>query len=110
MEIGVWPGGGGVEPAAARGDGGLKRLQCGEMRVDHRLVDQRPEMFSRLQLRTVGRQEHQADPVGDGEILRPVPAGIVEHQDDVALAPGAGLPGEGGEQFREEGLRQAGRE
>src|SRR5215210_2148249 len=28
----------------------------------------------------------------------------------MTLAPGAGLPGEGGEQFREEGLRQAGRE
>ena len=39
-----------------------------------------------------------------------MPAGIVEHQDDVTLAPSAGLPGEGGEQGREEGLRQAGRE
>src|SRR3712207_9499318 len=29
MEIGVWPDGGGVELAAARGDGGRKRLPIG---------------------------------------------------------------------------------
>ena len=36
-----------------------------------------------------------------------MPAGVVQHEDDVALAPRAGLPREGGEQRLEEGLREA---
>ena len=61
MEVGVWPEGGGVEAAAPRGDGGIERVQGGEVLVDDRLIDQRPEMFGRLQLRAVGRQEDEAD-------------------------------------------------
>src|SRR3712207_6915124 len=38
--------------------------------------DQGPETLGRLQLRAVGRQEHQADPLGDGQALRSVPAGV----------------------------------
>src|SRR3712207_7631662 len=57
--------------------------------------DQGPETLGRLQLRAVGRQEHQADPLGDGQALRSVPAGVVQHQDDVALSARADLPGEG---------------
>src|SRR3712207_8726466 len=101
----MWSDGAGVETAAAFGDGGMERVQRGEMRVDHRLVDQRPEMLGRLQFRRIRRQEDEADPVGDGDTLEAVPAGVVEHQDDVALSTRAGLPGEGGEQGREEGFR-----
>jgi len=36
-----------------------------------------------------------------------MPARIVEREDDAALAAGAGLAGEEGEQFGEEGLREA---
>src|SRR5918911_2724164 len=36
-----------------------------------------------------------------------MPAGVVEGEDDAALAPGAGLAGEGGEQGGEEGLGEA---
>src|SRR3712207_9121728 len=82
----MWSDGAGVETAAAFGDGGMERVQRGEMRVDHRLVDKGPEMLGRLQFRRVRRQEHQADPVGDGNAFEAVPAGIVEHQDDVALS------------------------
>jgi hypothetical protein len=32
--------------------------------------------------------EDEPDPVGDGEVLQGVPAGIVEHEDDDAVAPG----------------------
>ena len=81
MEIGVRLDGAGVETAAAFGDGGIERIQRGEVRVDHRLVDQRPKMLGRLQLRSVGRQEHQADPLGDGQTFGAMPAGIVEHQE-----------------------------
>ena len=54
MEVGVWPDGGGVEPSAAFGDGGMERVQRGEMRVGDRLVDQRPETLGGLQLRSIG--------------------------------------------------------
>src|SRR3712207_8491041 len=59
-------------------------------------------IFGRLQLRAVGRQEDEADPLGDGEALRPVPARVVEHQDDVAFAPGADLPRERSEEHTSE--------
>src|SRR3954471_18037204 len=36
-----------------------------------------------------------------------MPAGVVEHEDDAALAAGAGLAREGGEQGSEEGLGEA---
>src|SRR3712207_6417997 len=110
MEIGVWPDGGRVEPSAAFGDTGMERVQRGEMRVGDRLVDQGPEMLGRLQFRGIGWQEHQADPVWHGEALGAMPAGVVEHEHDVAPPARPGLPREGGEQRLEEGLRQAGRE
>src|SRR3712207_5955917 len=110
MEIRVWPDGAGVEPSAALGDDGLEIGEGGEVPIDDGLVDLRPEMLGRLQFRTVGRQEDEADPLGDDQALRPVPAGIVEHQDDVALPARAGPACEAGEQRLEEGLRQAGRE
>ena len=53
MEVGVRPDGRGVEATASRGDGGVERVQAGEVLVDHRLVDQRPEVLGRLQLRGV---------------------------------------------------------
>src|SRR3712207_3196414 len=36
-----------------------------------------------------------------------MPAGVVEHEDDAALASRAGLAREAGEQFGEQGLREA---
>jgi hypothetical protein len=107
VEVGVWPDGCGLEPPAALGDGGLEVGERGEVPIDDGLVDQRPEMLGGLEFRTVGRQEHQADPVGDDQILGSVPAGVVQHEDDVALAPRAGLPREVGEQRLEERLREA---
>ncbi len=77
MEMGVRPDGIGIQTAAAPGDGGVERVQRGEVPVGDRLVHQRPETLGRLPLRAVGRQEHQADPLGDGQALRPVPAGVV---------------------------------
>src|SRR5215208_449950 len=110
MEVGVWLNGSGLEPPAALGDRGLEVSERGEVLIDDGLVDQGPEMLGGLEFRTIGRQEDERDPAGDGQAFGAVPAGVVQHEDDVALAPGAGLPGEGGEQLGEEGLRQAGRE
>ena len=95
------------EAAAALGDDGLEVGKGGEVPVGDRLVDQGPEMLGRLQLRAVGRQEHQADPLGDGQALRSVPAGVVQHEDDMAFSAGTGLPREAGEQRLEEGLGKA---
>jgi hypothetical protein len=80
------------------------------MPIDDRLVHQRPEPLGGLKFRAVGRQEGEADPVGHGQALGPMPARVVEREDDAALAPGAGLAGEGGERSGEEGFREAGRE
>ena len=66
-----------AEPAAARGRP-MPRLR-------------RPEMLGRLQLRAIGRQEDEADPVRDGQAPWSVPAGIVEHEDDAALSSSTGL-------------------
>ena len=110
MEIGVWLEDGGLEPAAALGDDGLEVGEGGEVPVDNGFVHQRPEVLGRLQLRAVGREEDEADPLGDDQTLRAMPAGVVEHEDDVALTARPGLAGEGGEQRLEEGFREAGRE
>src|ERR687893_549655 len=96
VEVGVRPDGLRIEPSAALGDDGLEVGERGEVPIDGGLVDQGPEVL--------GRQEYQADPVGYGEAIGAMPAGIVEHQDDVALPARTGLPSKGGEQFREEGL------
>ena len=45
MEVGVRPDGGGVETAAALGDGGVELGEAGEAPVGDRLVHQRPEAF-----------------------------------------------------------------
>ena len=57
--------------------------KCG---VDHRLVDQRPKMLGRLQLRSVGRRNTRRSPRGRPNV-RAMPAGIVEHQDHGASGP-----------------------
>lgn len=110
MEVGVWLEGCGIELLTARGDDGAEFVERGNMPIDDGLVDQGPEMLSRLKLGRIGRQEDEADPVRDGQALGSVPARIVEHKDDAALAPGAGLAGEGGKQGGKEGLGEAGAE
>ena len=107
MEVGVRSEGGGIELATALGDGGAEFVERGDVPIDDRLIHQRPEMLGRLEFGRVGRQEDEADPLGDDRALGSMPAGIVEHEDDAALAAGAGLTGEAGEQFGEEGLGEA---
>src|SRR3712207_7085786 len=55
-----------------RSDGGVELGEAGEMPVGDRLVHQRAKALGGLQLGAVGRQEHQADPVRDGQPLGPV--------------------------------------
>ena len=67
-------------------------------------------MLGGLELWAVGGLVDQPDAVGNGEVFWTVPAGIVEGEDNDAVAPGAGLPREGFEQFGEERLVDAVRE
>src|SRR3954467_227359 len=107
MEVGVRLESGGIEPAAAFGDDRAELVQRGDMPIDDRLIHQRPETFGGLELRAVWRQEDEADPVRDGQVFGSMPARVVEHEDDAALTARAGFARESGEQFGEEGLREA---
>src|SRR3954451_21694896 len=91
MEVGVRSEDGGIELATALGDGGAEFVERGEMPIGDRLIHQRPEMLGRLEFGVIGWQEDQADPLGDGQAFGSMPAGVVEHEDDAAVAAGAGL-------------------
>ncbi len=77
------------------------------MLVDDGLVDQPPQRFSRLHFRGVGGLENEAQAVRHGEPGLAVPAGVVEHEDDAPLPPGAGFFGEQAQQRLEERLGHA---
>jgi hypothetical protein len=94
---------------AAVGDDGIEFAEGFEVPVDDGLVDVGPEGLGGLQLGRIGRQEDEADALGDGERLG-VPAGAVEHEDDDPVASGAGLAGEEREDGLEELLVDPGRE
>src|SRR3954452_14489403 len=107
MEVGVRSEDGGIELATALGDGGAEFVEQGEMPIGDRLIHQRPEMLGRLEFGGIGCQEDQADPLGDGQAFGSMPAGVVEQEDDAAVAAGAGLAREGGEHLGKEGLGEA---
>ena len=83
-----------MEFTAAFGHHGVQRVERLERLVDDRFVDERPQPFSGLRFRRTGWQEHQSDAVRDTKIGRCMTAGVVENQDNAALASGAGLAGE----------------
>src|SRR5260370_8520124 len=83
---------------------GIKRSQLLKRFGCEGLVDERPEMFGRLQFRAVGRQINRNDAVGELEPGGAVPAGIVEREHDDPLTTGVGCACECGEQFREKCL------
>jgi len=80
-----------------------------EVLVDDWFVDVDPKGLGRLQLGRVGRQEHEADALGDDERLG-VPARTVEDEDDDPVAAGARLASEEREGVLKEVLVDAGRE
>lgn len=96
-----------VEMAASLGDDGIEIVDGVEVGVGERLIDERPQVLGGLQLRAIGRLVDEPDAVGNGEVLRTVPAGIVELKHDDAVAPGAGLPCKSFEQLCEEGFVDA---
>jgi len=78
------------------------------MFVDDRLVDEFPQRLGGLKLGRVGRQEDETDALGDFEVGRPMPAGVVDQQNNDAVASGPGLLGESVQQFLKVGLGYAG--
>src|SRR6266851_1986131 len=96
-----------LQRATSLCDRGIEIVDGCEMSIDERLVDEGPKVLCRLQLRAVGGLEDQPDAVGNGEVFRTVPAGLVEYDNDDALAAGTGLPCEGFEQFGKERLVDA---
>ena len=96
-----------VELATALCEGEIEIGEGFEVAVDEGLIEQRPEALGGLELGAVGRQVDELDAVGDGQANQAVPAGIVEHEDDGALAARTGGSGEGGEQGLEEGFGDA---
>jgi hypothetical protein len=96
-----------MERAASLCDGSVEIVDGVEMFIDKRLVDERPEVFGGLELWTVGRLVDEPDAVGNREVLRAVPTGIVEGENNDAVAPGAGLAREDFEQLGKEWLVDA---
>ena len=86
---------------AAIADRLVEARDCREAAVGERFVDERPQMFGRLQFGAVGGLEDEADAVGRGQVLWAVPASIVELKHDArALATGSALSSANGCQCR----------
>src|SRR6266536_146294 len=73
-----------LQRATSLCDRGVEIVDGCEMSIDERLVDEGPKVLCRLQLRAVGGLEDQPDAVGNGEVFRTVPAGLVEYDRSLA--------------------------
>ena len=80
-----------VERDTLLSNGGVEVFEGLEVFVGDGLVDVGPEGFGGLELRGIGRQVDEADALRHGEAGSGVPAGAVEHEEDDAVAPRAGL-------------------
>src|SRR5262245_9657781 len=109
VEEGAGPDGLGLlhERQAALGDDLVQILDDLEVAVYERLVDEGPQMLGRLQLWTVGGLEDEPNTIRHGEVLRSVPAGVVELQHDALARPGVDRFGEVGEHELEVSLADA---
>jgi hypothetical protein len=96
VEAGLAPDvvGVGVEGDALAGDGGIELGEGVEVSVDDGLLDVGPQCLGRLEFGRVGWEMDEAEAIGHGEAGRAVPAGVVEHEHDDPLRPGARPAGE----------------
>ena len=96
MEAGLAPDAVAVggEADALVSDGGIEIGEAVEVAVGDRLVDMDPERLGGLELGGIGGQVDKAEALGDNKPGRAVPAGVVEHEHDDAVAPRASLAGE----------------
>lgn len=76
----------GCEPIAAIYHHALQRIQIGERLVCHHLMQQRPQPLGWLQLGRVRRQVEQVQPVGNLQLVTPVPTRSIDHQYNLLVA------------------------
>jgi hypothetical protein len=69
-------------------------LDAREMPIHQTAIGQRPEMLSGLEFGRVRRQKEQVDVVGHAQLDAGVPAGPIEHEDDLLARTSADLAGE----------------
>lgn len=86
----------------ASGLGVLQLIEVGEVAIDQDGVGQRPEVFGRLELRGIRRQEEEMHLLGDAQAHARVPARLIEHQHDLFGQPCSHLRREGGQLSFEE--------
>ena len=86
-----------MKVAASLGEDGVKVIDGVEVVVGDWLVDEGPEVLGWLEFRRIGRQIDEPDAWRHIEAGFGVPSGIVEHEDDNALASCASLACEGRE-------------
>lgn len=93
-----------MQIAASLGNGGIEIVDGVEVFVDKRLIYEGPKVLGRLEFWAVGGLVNQPDSIRNGKVFRAVPAGVVEDQDNDAVASGAGLLRQGFEQLDKEWL------
>jgi hypothetical protein len=76
------------EGDSSRAERLIEALDGFKASVCERLVDEGPKMFGRLQFGAVGGLEDETDAIGHDQVLRAMPAGIVDlkhaHKDRTA--------------------------
>jgi len=109
MEIGVACDGVVIleEMTASRGNCSIEIVNGSEVFVGEGFIDERPKVLGGLQFRAAGRLIDEPDAIGDRQVLRAVPTGIVELKDDDAIVAGASLTRERFEQLCKEGFVDA---
>jgi hypothetical protein len=85
----------------------IEMVNCVEVFVGEHFIDERPKVLGQLQLAAVGWLVNEPDAVGNCEVFRCVPPGIVALEHDDAVAHGAGGACEGFEQLSKEGFVDA---
>src|SRR3954464_2771919 len=92
------------DPATVR-DRAFQISKRPEVLVGEWLVEDGPEVLSRLKLGGVAGQVDQPEALGHARVRGGVPAAVVEPEYDYALAPRPGLAGKQGQDRGEERLR-----
>ena len=93
-----------MENATALGNDLLEIGESLEGAVGERLIQDRPEVLSRLQFGRVPGQVDEPDPIRHDQVGRGVPAGVVEPEHDKALPSRPGLARKQRQQRGEERL------
>src|SRR5689334_1555026 len=72
-------------------------FQIAEVSIRQRLVCQFPEMLGRLQFWRIWREKHQMQTLWYHNLIRTMPASLIQHENDLFLRPGSDRPSEFGQ-------------